>query len=871
VTTGSGTYLFTRLLPGLYEVEASMTNLGTSKREVRVAVDVDTQVELTLSPSAAESVTVVAEAPAVDMRSTEVNVNFTAEVIRNLPLDRSYRGLFQLIPGVADNLSTIGPAAGGSRQDNVYLIDGVNITNPGFGFLQSEVNELDIAEFNIKRGAISAEFGRAAGVVTNAVSRSGTNQFAGIARFDFMPESFIGDYDDARFVDPVTSVVKPAIGVGGPIVKNKVFGYASALYVKQTLFDRLNRAGQALPDEEDSAREWNAKVTATPSSRHLVTLGYRYRPRDIENDSLTTGDSASLAQDATFRTHIATASWSFFPTDRTTLDLKLLYLKDDASSDPVTQLAAFPTFDPTRLAEMGQYFDQAQNLNVGGFQYANVQNYRRNEARVTVGQFFDLGGTGHQVKAGVGYEFGEEELDRLANGWGELVSVTVSGQARIRARYYHDQPPQLGQGRTWSAFVQDTVTIGRRFSLNAGLLLNKDEFAQDLPGSGGCPATITLKGGNAPYESKDDRCTFVRFGFGDQVQPRLGINYNLRAEKGDKLYANWGRYYNTDQKSSGRSLAPRRIFQKEAFFNAATGALISVGDRPSTTGKLIDPDLEPTYNDEWLAGYATPIGSKWAVDLYYQYRNTENFIEDVPSALPATGPYAAANLPCARFAACQGVEAERKYQAVTVELNRRMADRFSLHASYTWSRFEGNIDYDYLTNEAVFNTSSLIQDGPGTNVQEPLRDGPLRQDRPHVLKLFANYMPLDALMLGAFVRMQSGTPWNARGRDSQSSTAYLNYLEPAGTNRNPTWTNVDFLASYRFKLRESTAVTVEARVLNLFDAQTQTSTDVRKFLDFNSIPVPPYIGEYRQANPTFGTPNGLAPPRRFLAAVLVDF
>jgi outer membrane receptor protein involved in Fe transport len=132
-------------------------------------------------------------------------------------------------------------------------------------------------------------------------------------------------------------------------------------------------------------------------------------------------------------------------------------------------------------------------------------------------------------------------------------------------------------------------------------------------------------------------------------------------------------------------------------------------------------------------------------------------------------------------------------------------------------------------------------------------------------------MPLDALMLGAFVRMQSGTPWNARGRDSQSSTAYLNYLEPAGTNRNPTWTNVDFLASYRFKLRESTAVTVEARVLNLFDAQTQTSTDVRKFLDFNSIPVPPYIGEYRQANPTFGTPNGLAPPRRFLAAVLVDF
>src|SRR5213075_3197276 len=110
-------------------------------------------------------------------RSTEVSFNISSDVLNSLPLDRTYRGLFQMIPGVADNRSPIGPSAGGSRQDNTYLIDGANITSPSFGYLSTEVNELDISEVNLKRAGISAEFGRTAGSVINAVSRSGSNQF----------------------------------------------------------------------------------------------------------------------------------------------------------------------------------------------------------------------------------------------------------------------------------------------------------------------------------------------------------------------------------------------------------------------------------------------------------------------------------------------------------------------------------------------------------------------------------------------------------------------------------------------------------------------------------------------------------------------
>ena len=56
-----------------------------------------------------------------------------------------------------------------------------------------------------------------------------------------------------------------------------------------------------------------------------------------------------------------------------------------------------------------------------------------------------------------------------------------------------------------------------------------------------------------------------------------------------------------------------------------------------------------------------------------------NFIEDVPSRLngtaPDSGPFVAANLPCAAFAACQSADAKRTYRAVTIDVRRRLAER----------------------------------------------------------------------------------------------------------------------------------------------------------------------------------------------------
>lgn len=874
-TSATGQYAFPLIQPGAYTVEVSKAGIGDSKRQDVVEVGKTTTLDIVLGLAVQEVVDVTATRPVIDLRSAEVDANYKAPMIAALPLDRGYAGLFQLIPGVAENRSSIGPAAGGSRQDNTYLIDGVNITNPGFGYLSSEINELDIQEVNIKRAGVSAEFGRTAGVITNAVSRSGTNTLSGIARVDGLANGLIGGFRDPAFRDSlVVPTVSPAIGIGGPFVKDKIFWYGSARYLRSTLGQgRTNKLGTPLPDSTQTSHELYGKITANLSSRNVVNVGYRDRPNTLDNTGLGANTAPTVGTNTDNSTRMATASWSAFPTSRTTIDVRYIYMKEDNVSTPLTVLgfvpdpARLPALNVANLPAMGYYLDTTQaSVRFGGAEYQNTQNYRRHEIKGTFTQYLDFGRTNHEIKAGGGYEFGEENLSRLSNGWGDIQKQSYG----YRVRYYFSQPAQLGQGTTWSAFVQDNVTVASRFTLNAGVLFDRDAFAQNLPGSGGCPA-VTLSGGNAPYLSSGDVCTFMRFPFSSEVQPRLGGNFILRPKVGDKIYANWGRYYAMDQKSSGRSLAPRRIYQYEARFSS-TGTLISNVPRASTSTKRVDPAVEPTYNDEVLVGYATPVGSDWTIDTFFMYRNAHNFIEDMPSSAevwPDTGAYSVANLPCARFVVCQGAVAKRSYKAFTVEVSRRLANKWNADVSYTWSRFEGNFDLDY-SGDAVFNTSSFIEDGPGTFVQDPFRFGPLRQDRPHVFKIFATWLPITSLTLGGYFRVQSGTPWAARGQDSQGSSA-LNYLEQAGSHRNPVWANLDMLASYKLRLNGRTSLIFEARVQNVASNQTQTSTDSVQFLEGDWSDTYPSVVTNSVPNPFFRTGNGFAPPRRMYLAAKLQF
>ena len=372
VTSESGMYSLLQLLPGKYTIEFEKSGVGKTSRVAIVSVSRDTQMDIILGQQVSEAVTVSAAAPRVDLKSTEVSFNYKREFIQDLPLDRSYLGLLQLIPGVAEN-GGFAPNGGGSRQDNVYMVDGVNITNPLFGYLSTEINELDILELNAKRGAVSAAAGRAQGFISNAVTKSGTNRFAGGYRFEAIPNQWIKS--STKQVRSSTDRWVNAVNFGGPLVENKLFFYGSARSFRSESVRAANTFGP-LPDRKEKTTELFGKVTASLGNSVAVNVGYRHRPTDIDYAGIGANDSPAVATNNEGTNRVVNANVDWFVANRTTASVRYVRMDEQSESVAVTDLGFQPPFDPNNLAKMGQVVVGGVTVGANNL-LLNRQNYYR--------------------------------------------------------------------------------------------------------------------------------------------------------------------------------------------------------------------------------------------------------------------------------------------------------------------------------------------------------------------------------------------------------------------------------------------------------------------------------------------------------------
>lgn len=846
ITGRDGSFVFLSIPTGKYTVLVTHPEMMDFTAEVVVALDKQTfvNVEMFGVGRAVEEVTVMAVAPIIDLKSTEISANWNKDLIERLPLGRSYASLFQLAPGVADNRD-FAPNAGGNKQDNVYLYDGSNITNPFFGFLGANFSELDIQEVQIKRGAISAEFGRAAGMVTNAITRSGSNRITGTFRLVAEPAVFTSKFRDPGIVTKYNQYTT-SVGVGGPVIKDKLFWYLSANAPYALTTGRINNLGP-VPDAKTTSKEFFVKITANPHRAHLFSISLRNNEYTNHNAGVGVNDHPSVAVDGNGSDWILYGSWVWTISQSTLLEVKYDHVKENYKSVPITKLGYRPTFDPNNLPAMG-YFRTAPGYIVGGATASgqfvggasefNTQNFFRDEIKAVLSHYLDLPWSSHLIKAGFAFDDGGEWLERLANGWGSIIVTTYLGQPAFRCRNYTKQAPQDSRGRTWSIFVQDNVTIAERLTLTLGVLLNQDEFSTKTAG---------------------ERNTFLKFKFNKEIQPRLGFTFTISPKVSDKLYANWGRYNNMDNRSIARAAAPLRIYRHDTFFSRPEGIMLADTPQAAETGKIILTDqIKPTYTDEFVAGYSRPFPGNWSVEIWGQYRTMKNIIEDFPTRNRETTPsmYVYGNLNGQMLSYGGNPEfqvgrARRVYKAVNFELKKQYSDHWSLNFMYTWSRLEGNWDLDYAPGSALFYASSYLEDGPGLYVSDPNRDGIMIGDRTHVMKIFGTWDFYKNFTLGWFGRLQSGRPWEARALDYFGN--YYRYLEKAGANRLENWFNLDLQLSYRIKLSQRLNGTIEARCANVLNLQPILTID------------------QRADQPSFKSATSYAPPMKFALAFYLNF
>jgi len=230
------------------------------------------------------------ETATIDPTESKLTTNITKQVFDALPKGTTFTSLLKTAPNVRNE-----PLAGGFQVDgasgaeNVYILDGQEVTNFNTGQLNTNNNipfEL-VQEVQIKSTGFEAEYGGATGGVVNVVTAGGNNQWRGNFGISFQPSKLQGD---PRLVlqrfsnaSPTTGSTAngfeyflpaklggtsffPVANLSGPVIKDKV--WLSATYAPQVFNtnskipffidpNRVDAQGRNIPSADPAVRRLN--------------------------------------------------------------------------------------------------------------------------------------------------------------------------------------------------------------------------------------------------------------------------------------------------------------------------------------------------------------------------------------------------------------------------------------------------------------------------------------------------------------------------------------------------------------------------------------------------------------------------------------
>ena len=239
-----------------------------------------------------ETVNVTAESPIVDVTSKEIGGNITSETLVKLPsVNGNFIGFVGLLPGIVPSISTESFGSdsiavnGQDPRNNNYMLDGGNNNDDVIGQragTQARTPIEAIQEFQVITGQYDAQYGRTSGAVVNAVTKSGTNNFKGVA-FGVRPERRPDDQGLLRQAEQHARSPTPATSAGAArsaarSCKNKIHFFAS---LERFSIDRPNTINiPARPDYNGTQitedRVWNTIIRGDHQVNNNNTYSVRW-------------------------------------------------------------------------------------------------------------------------------------------------------------------------------------------------------------------------------------------------------------------------------------------------------------------------------------------------------------------------------------------------------------------------------------------------------------------------------------------------------------------------------------------------------------------------------------------------------------------
>ncbi len=910
-TDSDGLFRAPFLVPGSYDVRAELQGFKVAEQKaVPVSLGQTTAITLRLEVGGVtETVTVTAATSIVNTSSTTTGAVITSDLLATVPVGRRFTDTIYLAPGVSSSGSAgrANPSvSGGSGLDNLYVVDGVNVTNTGYGAVGSysivfgslgSATPFDfIKEVQVKTGGYEAEFGQSLGGVVNVVTKSGSNAWRGSFFGYTQPNALEGTwktYQTANGTVNTTNTQRSDAGVevGFPLVRNRLFGFVAVnpAWEKRTFIAPDNFPLRSLGevDRDRTFLAYSGKVTWQASSAHRFDGSFFGDPAKGESGPQRTSallvDDTSSFSEIEFGGHNQTLRYDGV--------LGSNLLVEGSYGRSFNRIAETPTVNDWRVTDTRV----VPNVITGGIGFYEQGNESTNAQYV--GKLTWIWG-GHQVKVGglfedveysqvnqrTGPTFTGPDGRRTATGAQVSIVPDVNFGQIFRVTRANFNSARVTTQEYWSAFAQDSWRVNDRLTVNAGLRYEQ----QTLVGTFDTLTTLTGE-------------SLSNFPLKNNWAPRIGVVYDVVGSGKSKLFGSYGRYYaRIPNDLAARALSGDEGASRIDYFDAgltqpvANGVATQIPGQGVVTNHFvisgvgadqIDPDAKLSYQDEFVAGFEYEAFPNTNVGVRYIHRNVGRVLEDIADApvvaydlgLPGLGSveYILTN-PGKSFPTrypelgASFEDPKHVYDAVELTVDRRFSNNWSALASYRWSRLFGTFEgfyredngqsdpgitslYDFPTNDPSFTAIGGTQFGYLGDIRflGKLGEGPLPLDRPHQVKLYGNYAFGGGFALGAGLNLSSGKPLTALAALAPYDNDSEIPLTPRGDGfetvdgfktRTPFESQLDLQASY--------GVTMGGRKLTLL-ADAFNIFNVRRVTDYNAA----IEQSFGVLNPDYGTPT----------------
>ena len=822
-----------------------------------------------------EQVEVIGATPTVDTTNSSLGSTLDSDFLARIPTQRQLTDVVYLAPGVSTS-GDVGEAnpsiSGATGLENQYIIDGINVSNPGyggvgsysivFGSLGSGVPFDFVQEVQVKTGGYEAEFGQATGGVVQAVTKSGGNSFNGSAFGYFQPTAFQGDFEQTvlpnatRGAEAVntTETLFSDVGftVSGPVIADRLFffGALDRSWNNTTLiapegFPLRDELGEV--DRERTAWAYSAKATFQAAAAHRLDFSVFGDPARGEmgpqrRTALLRTDTAGFSE-IDYGGHNQTARYEGV--------IGSNLLLTGSVSRASNLIEEVPSVDAWSITD----FRVEPNIVMGGIGFYEVGNDGKNMQYQAKATYLVAN---HEIRGGILFE--DISYDNTIDRTGPSFTLPDGTSTATGATINILPDPQFGEifrvvranitnvretrQNYISFFVQDTIRLGDWLTLKPGLRYEQQELIGNLE----------------------------NFTWDNNWAPRLGITWDPTRTGRSRVYANWGRYFaKIPNDLAARALSADAGVTRADYFDANLTQPIPAGvsaGTPATTTHFVtaglsasefDPDSKSTYSDEWLVGAEYEVMTGFTVGANWQSRRFGRVLEDVGTApmavyfLPGADTSSVEyfitnpdeNTPTVGGLGASFEEAIHDYDALTLTAEKRFGDRWGLQSSYRYARLEGTFEgffrqdngqsdpgitslFDFPTNDPSYTEIGVPQFGFRGDIRflGELGAGPLPLDRRHQFKVYGNYLTVVGLNVGLGFNAFSGTPLTALAANPLYDSTGEIPETPRGAgfetvdgfrDRTPWLTSVDLHADYQLPFGGERRILLLADVFNVFN------------------------------------------------------